>query len=636
MILLLRPAAVGILAVFFAIVASAQNGVPCADRSVAASAIRTTEDIRAFVQCAYELVQRIGADAAYRAFHEDPRWRHGPYYVFVDSLAPTGDDSKIYVFPPDPSREGSTWGAIADEFGGDVLSEEHRVATLAGSGWTYASFENPETGTSQPKASYVIEIDWKGNRALLGAGIYRPDLPGTCGGAEVSASRLERHPSDQALREFVRCAAFMVESKGYLAKAELETSPRWADASIYVFVMDAMGNQVMSGNRFRVNGVALHEWGASPGLADPFGGRDMVSVGNTFGESFVYYETLNPTTLSKQGKVGMLKRVVAQGVPLLVGAGYYVSPDRTAASEKCADNNVTAAGIVTRADIQAFVRCAEEYVAEHGPEEAYRAFHEDERWRQGPYYVFVDGLERSWDDSAVHVFPPEPSREGGPWQGGLVDNFGNDYFFELHRVMSLVDAGWIHYSFTNFSEGRDEPKSSYVAKIDWNGLPAAIGAGIYLHDLPGTCNRDEVNAAILDANPSERKLREFVRCAAMEMESKGLFAGPVLERDPRWRHGSVSVSTVNAGTGVIEFSGDPGAAALSGRIPELLFNGRDLVSVSDVFGESYWYYSLADPATGQPTRIVSFAKRVLAHGVPMLVISGYPLADGTGKSSSGT
>ena len=38
----------------------------------------------------------------------------------------------------------------------------------------------------------------------------------------------------------------------------------------------------------------------------------------------------------------------------------------------------------------------------------------------------------------------------------------------------------------------------------------------------------------LDADPSKEKLQEFVRCAAMELESQGYFAVRSLTTDPRW------------------------------------------------------------------------------------------------------
>ena len=68
----------------------------CADRSVTAGAVRTTEDVKSFVQCAYEFVYEAGFEEARRAFHEDERWRNGPTYVFVaDAHVGTFADRKV-------------------------------------------------------------------------------------------------------------------------------------------------------------------------------------------------------------------------------------------------------------------------------------------------------------------------------------------------------------------------------------------------------------------------------------------------------------------------------------------------------------------------------------------------------------
>ena len=87
---------------------------PCADRSVTAGAVRTTEDVKSFVQCAYEFVQEAGFEEARRAFHEDERWRNGPTYVFVDEVTPMRLDARAFIFPPDPSLEGQPWGPLVD------------------------------------------------------------------------------------------------------------------------------------------------------------------------------------------------------------------------------------------------------------------------------------------------------------------------------------------------------------------------------------------------------------------------------------------------------------------------------------------------------------------------------------------
>ena len=53
----------------------------CADHSISAGAVRTPEEVEAFVKCAYEFVQEVGFEEARRAFHEDERWRKGASYI---------------------------------------------------------------------------------------------------------------------------------------------------------------------------------------------------------------------------------------------------------------------------------------------------------------------------------------------------------------------------------------------------------------------------------------------------------------------------------------------------------------------------------------------------------------------------
>ena len=593
----------------------------CADRDIAASAVRTQSDIQAFVECAEAYLAEHGTAEARRAFNEDERWKHGPTYVFVDGIAESGTDSKTFVYPPDPSREGQVWGAAIDDFGNDLFYEVYRMTQAVDFGWIYYSFPNPATGRKSAKASYIIEVDWDGEPAVIGAGIYSRDWPGTCYADEVSAAALGADPSPETLREFVRCAAMLVESEGYFAIDELEGDARWTDGAHYVYVLDMMGNQVMSGRPFRVNGKALHEWGGR-GPKNHFDGRDMLDMGSTFGESYVYYQSFNPMAGTNRPKVGFLKRVVAQGVPLLVGSGYYPGPVPATSAPSCADNYVEAAAVRTREDIQAFVQCAAEYAMEHGTEEARRAFNEDARWKSGRTYVFVDGVQPSGADSLTHVFPPDPSREGSVW-GTSIDGFGNDYFYELHRILSLVDEGWIYYAFNNPATGQRQPKSSYVIEIDWNGDRAAIGAGIYSRDFPGTCDPSDVTAADLAANPGDQRLQEFVRCAAMMVESSGYFAGPVLSAAPRWKSGPIYIFGINTENGAVEFSGSPASFVTSGRIPELLFDGRDAIAAGALFGETFWYYNFHNPTTGEVESKVSFVKLVRAQGIPLLVGSGY-------------
>ena len=320
-------AILGLLGLGSALTLSAQGTDPeCAENSATAAAIRTTADVKAFVICAYEYVQQAGFEEARRAFNEDARWNHGPYYVFVDGVAETAHESVIFVYPPEPSLEGSTWGQavgdLVDGFGTNVIAHDKQVLDLAGRGWAYAKFRNPVTGIEEPKASYVIRLEWEGSDAFIGAGIYLRDRPGTCYPEQVNALILSSQPSSERLEEFVRCAAARVEAMGLFSMAELQHGNRWRARAIYVFGVDENGKQVFSGNPLRVEGAVQPEWDSAQDL---FAGRDVSGVVDAFGEAYLYYRSVDPVSGDPARKVAFVKRVLAHGDPLLIGSGYYVS-----------------------------------------------------------------------------------------------------------------------------------------------------------------------------------------------------------------------------------------------------------------------------------------------------------------------
>ncbi len=291
--------------------------VSCADHSIAASAIRTTGDVKAFVQCAYEYVQEEGFDEARRAFNEDERWRSGPIYVFVSESTPTSDQARRFVFPPDRLNEGTSLGLLIDAYGNDYYKEQHRITSSVGDGWIYYSFTNFETGRDEPKVTYIKSIDWDGTPAAIGAGIYRRDIPGACNSEEVNAMLLDSDPSNERLMEFVRCAAMELEMKGYFAINTLTTEPRWKHGSIYLFAIDTYGYTLFSGDSYSQPDIMSE-------LAGTVTDHDLVSVADAFGETFLYYSSRNPSTEMMQQKVTFVKRIVSFGLPILIGAGYYL------------------------------------------------------------------------------------------------------------------------------------------------------------------------------------------------------------------------------------------------------------------------------------------------------------------------
>ena len=296
----------------------AAEDLTCSDKSVVAGAVRTPEDIKAFVQCAYEFVQEVGFEEARRAFHEDARWRSGAIYVYVVDVTVGSEMSRSLVLPPNPSEEGTARGPLVDIFGNAFSTVAQQIVNVYGAGWLYYSTRNPATERDEPKMAYLKGVDWDGTPAAIGAGIYRADLPFTCSPEEVNAMELNADPSDEGLQEFVRCAALELEANGYFASISLSADARWTHKSIYVFGVDRHGKTLFSGDSSR------DEWSYADSELTSLSDRDDLSVAQAFGETFLYYRSLNPATQTKRRKVIFVKRVVSYGLPILVGAGYYL------------------------------------------------------------------------------------------------------------------------------------------------------------------------------------------------------------------------------------------------------------------------------------------------------------------------
>ena len=294
--------------------------VSCADHSIVARAVRTTSDVKAFVRCAQEFVQEAGTAEAYRAFHEDERWRSSEIYISVIELIPSAAEARVLVHPTHPHAEGAPWGTNADRFGDDLVREAVRVVQTNGSGWTYYAFPNPATGNTELKASFLLPVDWNGIPAMVVAGVHLRDLPGSCHGGDVNASLLDAEPSEQRLQEFVRCAAMELDSNGYFASVSLANNSRWRSGSIYLFGLDTYGYSLFSGSP--ANPLIGSE--LSSDFIGSFGGRNVLGVADAFGETFLYYSNRNPATNQWQRKVTFVKRVTSFGVPVLIGAGYYL------------------------------------------------------------------------------------------------------------------------------------------------------------------------------------------------------------------------------------------------------------------------------------------------------------------------
>ena len=225
--------------------------------------------------------------------------------------------SRVLVLPPNPSEEGTVRGPLVDIFGNAFSTEAQRIVNGYGAGWLFYSTRNPATGLDEPKMAYLKGIDWDGTPAAISAGIYRPDLPITCSPEEVNAMELASDPSADRLQNFVRCAALELEANGYFAAISLSADPRWTHKSIYVFGVDRHGKTLFSGD------PSFEQWSYADSDLTSLSDRDDLSVAQAFGETFLYYKSLNPATQTKRRKVIFVKRVVSHGQPILIGAGYF-------------------------------------------------------------------------------------------------------------------------------------------------------------------------------------------------------------------------------------------------------------------------------------------------------------------------
>ena len=112
--------------------------------------------------------------------------------------------------------------------------------------------------------------------------------------------------------------------KGTSPSGRCRATRAWRSRSIYVFGLDTSGYTLFSGDPYSSRWYGSLAPELNDYLDGPFGGRDVVSVGDAFGESFLYYSARNPSTGMLQRKVTFVKRVVAYGFPILVGSGYYL------------------------------------------------------------------------------------------------------------------------------------------------------------------------------------------------------------------------------------------------------------------------------------------------------------------------
>ncbi len=286
------------------------------------------------------------------------------------------------------------------------------------------------------------------------------------------------------------------------------------------------------------------------------------------------------------------------------------------AQTPCDSHDGRLADLHSREQLKAFVHCAADHVESVGWEQAAQDFASDD-WLDGPLYLFASTLE------GISLFSPGTDAEPGDSLWELRDSDGVAVVQEQARIARDFGGGYVFYRIENIFTGQEEPKVSYVLRVDHQGGPVFIGAGLHPRDTHGTCSPDTVRASLVY---NELDVETFVNCAAHHLQQNGLQALHDFNNDPRWISGpsylffydlESAFAVLNAGQPHLvgtdrSGSTDPDGVKITQEIQRILRNHDD----------GYVYYRFRNPATDEEGRKITYARRVLLEGHEYLLAAG--------------
>ena len=292
-------------------------------------------------------------------------------------------------------------------------------------------------------------------------------------------------------------------------------------------------------------------------------------------------------------------------------------PAPVAAQTPCDSHAGRLADLHSRAQLKAFVHCAAAHVEAVGWQQAALDF-ETSAWRDGPVYLFAGTV------AGKIILVAGADVEPGADALDMLDADGAHVSRQHQRLARDFGGGYVYYRFNNPVTGREEPKVTWITRIDHEGVPAYIGAGYYPQDTHASCSPDLVRASLVHG---ERDLERFVTCAEHHLRERGLEALHDFNTDPRWISGPIYLAlfdletlfaVVNAGQPQLAGTIRAATSYGEGRVrigPELQ---RILASHDD----AYLHYIIRNPATGEEGRKVTWARRFLFNGRPYFLASG--------------
>ncbi len=420
--------------------------------------LHTRSALRHFVRCAVQHVEQVGWEQALQEFEMDARWQDGPINLF--GL----DRDGIVIFNVSGAFNPGDDTLDARDVDGVPHTARFLYTTrVFGGGFTSYRIRNPLTGDLDLKTSYLHSVDelYQGKEAIIGAGFYPQDAPGSCHASRVRASLVY---SLEDAEIFVKCAELYLQRNGLRALPEFEQDPRWKSGPIYLYLVDRESFiQIVSGGNPHLNGTSLEELEDSTGYRFiPEWAREV----ELFGEGLAYYEFNSPATGEIEPKTAYARNVKFGGFDYMLGTGIYVH------SNKACSDMPEARNIDTKPELELFVRCATDLLAARGTE-AFDLLLHHRTWRENATYTFIVDSE-----CRDLVYPLDYRRNEITCD--LIDAEGN------HILQDIVDLahsetgeGYTSYIWLNPDSGKTEVKTTFVIGMELEGETVAVGAGVY-------------------------------------------------------------------------------------------------------------------------------------------------------------
>lgn len=415
--------------------------------------------VKRFVQCAIWHVDEVGWDQALQDFETDPRWHDGPMYLFA-----LDTDGVIIFNVSGSSLPGQDRLHATDADGKPHIARFLYTTRTFGEGFTTFRFRNPETENLDLKVAYLRPMNqsYQGRTAIMGAGYYPLDAPGSCHPEYVRASLVY---SLEDVERFVRCAEHYLRDNGLRALHDFRHDPRWRSGPTYLFMHDreALVTVLHVANP-QLEGMYRGD------LTDSTGFRfvqELADNARLFGEGVTYYERRNPVTDAIEPKAAYVRNIRIDGFDYFLGSGVYMP-----ARPECR-NMPPAYQVDTKPELELYVRCAADLIAARGTA-AFDLFLHHRTWIGGAAYIFAN-------DAECHslVYPLEYRREEED-RCNLSDAQGTLMNQDIRRIATSEQGeGYTTYVWLNPATGEEETKTTFVMGVELDGEIISVGAGLY-------------------------------------------------------------------------------------------------------------------------------------------------------------